>query len=94
MKKLLSLFILLTTISGYCCSAFKNKRGNNIYVAKNFDWYFGQGYVIKNNRNVNKCTYLKYNGNNSCWTPTYGSVTFNQNGKELPYGGINERGLI
>src|SRR6185295_11423871 len=27
------------------------------------------------------------------WTSKYGSVTFNQVGRELPYGGINEKGL-
>src|SRR5690606_21053604 len=28
------------------------------------------------------------------WTSTYGSITFNQNGKDMPYGGMNERGLV
>jgi choloylglycine hydrolase len=28
------------------------------------------------------------------WVATYGSVSFNQNGRELPCGGINEAGLV
>ena len=28
------------------------------------------------------------------WIAKYGSVTFNQFGKEFPYGGINEKGLV
>ena len=28
------------------------------------------------------------------WTAQYGSITFNQYGRELPTGGINEAGLV
>ncbi len=91
---ILSLSLLMVTISAYPCSAFKYVDAGNVYVAKNFDWHTGEGYLIKNNRNTKKCTYLDYDGRNTCWTSKYGSITFNQNGKELPYGGMNEAGLV
>lgn len=63
-------------------------------MAKNFDWQAGQGYLIKNNRGQQKFAY-GFRGNNVAeWTSKFGSITFNQIGKEFPYGGINEKGLV
>jgi Penicillin V acylase and related amidases len=28
------------------------------------------------------------------WISKYGSITFNQSGREFPHGGINEKGLV
>ena len=53
-----------------------------------------QGYLIKNIRGQQKYAY-GFRGNNVAgWTSKFGSITFNQNGKEFPYGGINEKGLV
>ncbi|MEL6835337.1 MAG: DUF2141 domain-containing protein [Bacteroidota bacterium] len=79
---------------GFSCTSFKYVDAEQVWAAKNFDWHNGMGYVIKNNRNQAKCSYLNYDGLNTCWTSKYGSITFNQNGKEFPYGGINEKGLV
>jgi len=93
-KLAIYLCLSLVPFKGNCCSAYKYSNKNKVFVAKNFDWYTGQGYLIKNNRHQNKCTYLEYKKKNTCWTSKYGSITFNQNGKEFPYGGINEKGLV
>lgn len=95
MKKLFIItLIALLPLAGLSCTSFKFIDKEQVFVAKNFDWYTGTGYVIKNNRNQAKCSYLNYKGSNTCWTSLYGSLTFNQNGKEFPYGGINEKGLL
>jgi len=93
MKKtvlLISIFIYQISIA---CSAFYFNGENKIF-AKNFDWGFGQGHLIKNIRGQQKYAY-GFRGNNVAgWTSKFGSITFNQNGKEFPYGGINEKGLV
>ena len=33
-------------------------------------------------------------GNTISWVSQYGSITFNQYGKEFPTGGMNEKGLV
>jgi choloylglycine hydrolase len=64
---------------------------------KNYDWSFlGDGLVIVNKRGVLK-TAIKYKdeiGQPASWTSKYGSVTFNQYGREIPMGGMNEAGLV
>ena len=52
---------------------------------QNFDWGFRQGYLIKNIRGQQKYSY-GFRGNNVAgWISKFGSITFNQNGKEFPY---------
>ena len=87
---LLLVFLPLKTFS---CSAFFCD-GKTKYLAKNFDWGSGQGYVIKNKSGQKKFAYGFRGTNQASWTSKYGSVTFNQIGKEFPYGGINEKGLV
>jgi len=94
MKKVVILIFIISPLLGFSCASFKYVTNDQVFAAKNFDWYSGSGYVIKNNRSQSKCTYLNYDGLNTCWTSKYGSITFNQNGKEFPYGGINEQGLV
>lgn len=80
--------------SAYPCSSFVLKNGKTILLGKNFDWTFDKGYIIKNLRNTTKVAYFTHNGTPASWTSKYGSITFNQNGKEMPYGGMNEKGLV
>lgn len=63
-------------------------------LGKNFDWTFDKGYIIKNLKNTTKVAYFTHHGTSASWTSKYGSITFNQNGKEMPYGGMNEKGLV
>ena len=91
-KTVLFISIFIYQISIACSAFFFN--GENKIFAKNFDWGFGQGYLIKNNRGQQKFAY-GFRGNNVAgWTSKFGSITFNQVGKEFPYGGMNEKGLV
>ncbi len=94
MKKTVFLIVSIFTYQiSFACSAFFF-NGENKILAKNFDWGSGQGYLIKNNRGQQKFSY-GFRGNNVAgWTSKFGSITFNQVGKEFPYGGINEKGLV
>lgn len=96
MKKSIGTLLLLTTLvqSIYPCSSFVLKNGKTVLLGKNFDWTFDNGYIIKNLKNTTKVAYCTHNGTPASWTSTYGSITFNQNGKEMPYGGMNEKGLV
>jgi len=96
MKKYFWTFLFLTTLVqlAYPCSSFVLKNGKTILLGKNFDWTFDKGYIIKNLKNTAKIAYYTHNGAPASWTSKYGTITFNQNGKELPYGGMNEKGLV
>jgi choloylglycine hydrolase len=63
-------------------------------LAKNHDWKVGHGYIFKNIRGQLKFAYGWSGKNPASWTSKYGSITFNQFGKEFPSGGINEKGLV
>lgn len=86
------LFLSFLTVT-WSCSAIVLKNDQSVYLAKNFDWTYNNGYVIKNLRNINKQAYSTFLNQPMKWTSKYGSISFNQNGKEMPYGGINEKGL-
>lgn len=86
-------FVLLAK-DAFPCSSFVLKNGAHILLGKNFDWTFPEGHLVKNLRNTSKVAYFTHDGIPATWTSKYGSVTFNQNGKEMPYGGMNEKGLV
>ena len=94
MKKLYtSLFFILaiSTVASACSALFVKKQ--QMFLGKNFDWYNGEGVILQNKRGIKKVAYGLDKENVVGWTSTYGSITFNQVGKEFPYGGVNERGL-
>jgi choloylglycine hydrolase len=82
--------------AGQSCSSFFLDHGNSGVFGKNFDWFIGDGLVIVNKRNVSKEAVIpRYPGQPAAtWTSRYGSVTFNQCGREWPFGGMNEAGLV
>ena len=90
---LLVLIVIFQINKISACSAFFCD-GQTKYFAKNFDWGSGQGYIIKNIRGQKKFAYGLRGSNQANWTSKYGSITFNQIGKEFPYGGITEKGLV
>lgn len=91
---LILLTLIITSKESLPCSAIVLKNGDQIILAKNFDWTFGDGVLIKNLRGTSKIAYYTTAGEPAQWTSKYGSITFNQNGKEMPYGGMNEKGLV
>lgn len=88
------LFICLVENTGYSCTTFCFNHDGKPIFGRNFDWTTGKGVVIINKRGVSK-TALSYDSTNRLtWTSEYGSATFNQIGREFPYGGMNEVGLV
>lgn len=68
--------------------------GHRIYLGKNLDWDWENGMVFVNPRDIQKTAIVMNIQNAAKWTSKYGSVTFNQLGREMPFGGMNEAGLV
>lgn len=79
-------------IDAQSCTTFCIEKSVNLVFGKNYDWPVDDGLLIVNKRNVSK-TAMGENDPVS-WTSRYGSITFNQYGRELPSGGMNEMGLV
>jgi len=88
-----ALIVLLGARVGWPCSTFCFETAGRPFVGKNYDWGFEDALVIVNKRNVSK-TAFAVSDQPMSWTSRYGSVTFNQYGREFPLGGINEVGLV
>jgi len=86
--------LLLITQRALACTSFCLQRGDKVVFSKNYDWHLDQGMIIINKRDVAKhAMLLDPNENPANWVSKYGSVTFNQYGREMPNGGVNEKGL-
>jgi penicillin V acylase-like amidase (Ntn superfamily) len=89
--------LFLTASKSHSCTSFCLGDKERPVVGKNYDWSVGDGLVIVNKRGVHK-TAAQYRdekfGKPIRWTSKFGSVTFNQFGRELPMGGMNESGLV
>lgn len=75
------------------CTAFVMKNGKSLLVGHNYDYYFGHGMIMVNPRGLAKTAITVSGSAKAAWTAKYGSVTFNQYGREMPSSGMNERGL-
>jgi choloylglycine hydrolase len=78
----------------YPCSTFVLEDGENLVFGKNFDWFTGVGMVVVNKRGVAKTAAFPPERNPAEWVSRYGSITFNEIGREYPMGGMNEAGLV
>ncbi len=78
----------------HACTVFSLQAENSTYVGRNLDWYWSHGIIIVNPRNVAKSSFISNQGSSISWVSKYGSVTFNQFGQDMPYGGMNEKGLV
>src|SRR5581483_2418881 len=65
-----------------------------IYFGSNLDWRWENGLIIVNKRGVKKASLVQPGNQPAEWISRYGSVTFNQFGQEMPFGGMNEAGLV
>ena len=61
---------------------------------RNYDWVTDAGMVCTNLKGLSKKSMKTENGETIGWVSKYGSITFNQYGKEFPTGGMNEKGLV
>jgi choloylglycine hydrolase len=85
---------LLWATTAFPCTTFVLQGGGRIYFGRNLDWDWENGLVIVNPRNVNKSAIVAPGHSPAKWTSKYGSVTFNQFGRDKPFGGMNEVGLV
>jgi len=92
--------ILSATLLAWCCTAasacttFMLQGGGRVYFGRNLDWQWEEALVLVNPRNLRKTAFVPSGHTGATWISRYGSVTFNQVGRELPYGGMNEAGLV
>jgi len=75
------------------CSTFCLKQDGAVVYGRNYDFDIGTGVVIVNRRGVQKFSLPKKDSTTASWVSVYGSVTFNQFGREYPMDGMNEAGL-
>jgi choloylglycine hydrolase len=88
------IIFLFPQISQPCTTFIFSHNGNPVF-GKNYDWFIENGLVIINKRGVSKVAMGRKDFDTlASWTSKYGSLTFNQYGRESPMGGINESGLV
>lgn len=99
-KKFLIINVLVFSLAlqtGQACTTFSLIHDGQQVFGKNYDWHLDRGLMIINKRGVLKKAMpgtQKDPGRYAVWTSKYGSLTFNQYGREMPLGGINEAGLV
>jgi len=74
------------------CTTFCYADGGTRVFGRNYDWSLGDGMLLVNKRGMQKVALV--DGTPASWTSKYGSITFNQYGREFPTGGMNEPGLV
>jgi hypothetical protein len=86
--------LLLISPLAYPCTTFVLKTPTDLVFGRNLDWVSDNGIIVTNPRNVEKESLVFPPDKPVRWTSKYGSITFNQFGKEFPFGGMNEQGLV
>lgn len=86
MRALVIILALYAPAAG-ACTTFCN-RG---LFGRNYDFQIGSGMVIANQRGVTKSAQT---GHPARWTSRFGSISFNQFGRDNATGGMNEKGLV
>ncbi|HEX8618192.1 MAG TPA: linear amide C-N hydrolase [Thermoanaerobaculia bacterium] len=87
MRAVLALFLILNASIANACTTFCT-RG---LFGRNYDWHTGAGMLMVNKRNLAK---RALGPGGAQWVSRFGSVTFNQYGRDNATGGMNERGLV
>jgi len=86
------LLIFPATWPARACTAFLQE---GLFAGKNYDWHLDHGLLIVNKKGIAKRALLLNPAEAAAeWVSRYGSVTFNQYGREMPNGGVNEAGLV
>ena len=94
MKKISLIAFLCCWNIANACSTFLLENKGKYYFGRNYDWLTGAGVVHSNQRGLAKSSLQIQNSGVINWVSEYGSITFNQYGKEFPTGGMNEKGLV
>lgn len=84
--------MLAAVPSASACTAFLQE---GLFAGKNYDWHLDDGLLLVNKKGIAKRAMLLDPTEKAAqWVSKYGSVTFNQYGREMPNGGMNEAGLV
>lgn len=94
MKRVLAICFVFIHSASFACSSFLLSKGGRHLFGKNYDWVTGNGALMVNARGLVKEVPARDSRKALNWISTFGSVTFNQFGKEFPNGGMNEKGLV
>jgi choloylglycine hydrolase len=96
MKPVATLLLLVFVFAGssLACSTFLLSKNGRYIFGRNYDWVSGNGMMMINARGMAKTSFQQENSKTLSWVAAYGSITFNQFGKEFPHGGMNEKGLV
>lgn len=87
--------VLVLAQASLACTTFRLQDEDNLVFGRNYDWHLDHGLVIVNKSNTPKrALLLDPTDRPAQWVSKYGSVTFNQYGREMPCGGMNEAGLV
>jgi penicillin V acylase-like amidase (Ntn superfamily) len=91
--------LILTAFALFCesiypCTTFVLKTKTGSFFGRNLDWTSDLGMLLINPKNREKKSLVFPPEKPVEWISKYGSLTFNQFGKEFPFGGINEKGLV
>jgi choloylglycine hydrolase len=92
MKRLLGVMTLAAAVTILAegleaCSTFCV----NGFFARNYDFEIGDGMLVVNPAGLRK---QGFQNGGPAWTSRFGSLTFNQFGRENPMGGMNQRSLV
>lgn len=96
-RYLAALLVTLTAAApAAACTTFclrGSGPGGRVLFGKNYDWNVGEGMLVVNQRGLARRADVP-GDRPASWVSKYGSVTFNQYGRDFPNGGINEAGLV
>ena len=90
---LLIVYLLICFPTDACTTFFLWQQGVGLF-GRNYDWVTDVGLVVVNKKNVSKVSRAQAPNQPAKWKSRFGSVTFNQYGREFPNGGMNEAGLV
>jgi len=86
--------LCLTVSQSFACTTFCLCGKGEVLFGRNYDFRIGDALIFVNKRGVAKTATVVDSPNPAKWVSRYGSVTFNQFGRENPTGGMNEAGLV
>ena len=75
------------------CTSFFIGGHDGRLMAFSYDWPIGGGRILVNPSGLVKTAMVGAGATPATWTAKFGSVTFNQYGREFPNGGMNRAGL-
>jgi len=85
-------FAVLIATPGFTCTTLCLVEKGRALVGYNYDAWASEGLVLVNKRGTSKKSRVEQGA--ASWTARYGSVTFNQFGRDRPSSGVNEKGLM